>query len=347
MMATAIRWCERGWIPDWVIRLGIRRLCRATARRLTCTPIDELRRVQQRFIEELQAGPVALDVHKANEQHYEVPAEFFVKTLGARRKYSCCYFTHADTDLDAAEEAMLRLYVERGRFADGQDVLELGCGWGSLTLRLAELFPRSRIVGVSNSAPQRQFIEAECRRRALTNVRIVTADMNDFDPGAEFDRVVSIEMFEHMRNYRELLTRIARWLRPDGKLFVHIFVHKEHAYPFETEGDVNWMGKHFFTGGVMPSDDLLLRFQGPLLLEDHWRVGGEHYERTSNAWLANLHRERAAVLEILTQAHGPALAPTMFHRWRMFFLACAELFGYAGGREWFVAHYSFGKSPRV
>jgi len=291
------------------------------------------------FAAELATSPVALDADKANEQHYEVPPEFFELVLGPHLKYSSAYWPEGTRDLGDAERRMLETSCVRAGIENGQDILELGCGWGSLTLHMAQTYPDSRITAVSNSAPQRRFIEA----RAPDNVRVITADMNDFALDERFDRVVSIEMFEHMRNYEELLRRVAGWLQPHGRLFVHVFCHREYAYPFETEGSDNWMGRHFFTGGIMPSFDLLTRFDRDLELEEQWEVDGGHYSQTARAWRKNLEARRSEVLPVLQRTYGPE-APLWYHRWRMFFLACEELFGYQGGTEWMVGHYRF--APR-
>jgi cyclopropane-fatty-acyl-phospholipid synthase len=336
-----IGWAERGLLPDAAIRFGIRRLC---AQRLREECADDAvavsQRVQQR-IDELRAAPVAIHTDAANAQHYELPAHFFELCLGKRLKYSSCYFAIGNETLDEAETAMLSLYCERAQLADGQSILELGCGWGSLTLWMAERFPNSRITAVSNSRSQREFIEGQCISRGLKNVRVITNDVNtlQLEP-SQFDRAVSIEMFEHMRNYETLLGRIARWLRPGGKLFVHIFCHRELLYPFETEGDDNWMGRHFFTGGLMPSADTLLWFQDDLRIERQWRLSGMHYERTANAWLANQDVHREEVMRVMREAYGDGAA-VWNQRWRMFWMACAELFGYRGGNEWMVGHYRF------
>ena len=333
--------CERGLIPDRLTRLGIRRLC---AQRLRDERDREIEPAHERFrqrLEGLRASPIAIETRAANEQHYEVPPRFFELCLGKRLKYSSCFFPRGDETLDAAEERMLELYAERAELADGLDVLELGCGWGSLTLWMAERFPNTRIVAVSNSKPQREFIQAQLKARGLDNVRVVTADVNALElPEGAFDRCVSIEMFEHMRNYETLLARIASWLKPGGKLFVHIFCHRELMYPFETEGDDNWMGRYFFTGGLMPAMDTLLYFQRDLRLEEQWRLSGTHYEKTANAWLANQDANRGEVMRVLEGAYADDAA-RWHQRWRMFWMACAELFGYRDGNEWGVGHYRF------
>ncbi len=335
-MKTAIAAVEAGLVPDVLTRAGIRRLC---AQRLN----DETRDAAARFgalRASIVSGPVAPLPHKANEQHYEVPAAFMALALGPRMKYSCCLYETGRETLAEAEDAMLAMTAARAELADGQDILELGCGWGSLTLWNAERYPNARITAVSNSAPQREHIQAEAARRGLTNVTVLTRDMNDFDIDKRFDRVVSVEMFEHMRNYPELLRRVSTWLKPGGKLFVHIFCHKSLAYPFADERDDDWMARHFFSGGIMPSEGLLLDFQRDLIHEKMWTVDGRHYEKTSNDWLANLDRNKARALEILRETYGSGAA-VRFERWRIFYMACAELFGYADGGEWRVAHYLF------
>ena len=267
-------------------------------------------------------GPIAPLPEKANEQHYELPPEFFTAVLGPHRKYSSCFWRTETASLAEAEAAALDITCERADLSDGQDILELGCDWGSLSLWMAERFRNSRITAVSNSAPQRRFIEAEAAARGLTNLRVITADMNEFASAANrFDRIVSVEMFEHMRNYERLLERIASWLRPSGKLFVHHFCHRQFAYPFETDGDANWMGRHFFTGGLMPSEHLLRHFNRHLTIVGQWRWDGTHYQRTSEAWLANLDARRRDVLPILEATYGRDSSRRWFHRWRMFFLA--------------------------
>ena len=333
---------ERGRIPDVLLRQGIRRLCAQRLREEHAGGLDAQAARFAECINMLRHSPVAICTDAANAQHYELPPAFFELCLGKRLKYSSCYYPHGDESLEQAEEAMLKLYGERAELTDGQQILELGCGWGSLTLWMAERYPRAQITAVSNSNQQREHIEARCRQSGFGNVEVITCDVNRLELKAgQFDRCVSIEMFEHMRNYAILMKRIGGWLRPGGKLFVHIFAHKTLMYPFETEGDDNWMGRHFFTGGLMPASDTLLWFQSTLNIEQRWHVDGTHYQRTANQWLANQDAHREQVMAVLTQAYGHQAAPLWFQRWRMFWMSCAELFGYADGHEWLVAHYRF------
>jgi cyclopropane-fatty-acyl-phospholipid synthase len=332
---------ERGWLPDGLVRIGIRRQCRQRLQTESAGgPAAQDARFQ-RLRQTLGDSAIAVHTDAANRQHYELPPAFFRHCLGPRLKYSACYYPTGRETLAQAEEAMLALYVERAGLADGQDILELGCGWGSLTLYLAERFPQARITAVSNSRAQREFIEARCATQGFGNVRVLTCDVNQLAlDKAAFDRCVSVEMFEHLRNQAQLLGRIAHWLRADGLLFVHIFCHRTLAYPFETQGEDNWMGRHFFTGGLMPSADTLTWLQNDLQLEQRWLLDGTHYARTANQWLSAQDSHRDALMPVLQQTYGAA-APLWFQRWRMFWMACAELFGYAGGSEWLVAHYRF------
>jgi cyclopropane-fatty-acyl-phospholipid synthase len=332
---------DAGWLPDWMIRSGIRR---SLAARLA---EERLLQRKDAFIQALRDSPIALDTSAANAQHYDVPAEFFELILGPSLKYSACLWPPGVSSLAEAEAAMLALTAERAQIQDGQRILELGCGWGSLTLFMAGRFPRSTIVAMSNSTTQRDFIERRAARRGLRNITVVTADMNHFDPLASFDRVVSVEMFEHMRNYPRLLERISRWLSPDGRLFVHVFAHRDYAYPYEARDASDWMAEHFFTGGTMPSADLLPRFSDHVQLEAQWHVSGVEYARTCEAWLRNMDAHRDGVDRIFRETYGAPRALQWRVRWRVFFMACAELFAFNGGREWFVAHYRFAPATQT
>lgn len=337
---------ERDLIPDPLIRTGVRRLVAGRAKAIRTPDEHALEAKIEAMVEELKASPIALATATANEQHYEVPTSFYQLVLGRHLKYSSAFYGPGIETLDDAEAAMLELYLDRAELEDGQEILELGCGWGSLTLLMAERFPSSRITAVSNSATQRQHIEAEAERRGLGNLRILTADLNDLvaeggELDGRFERVVSIEMFEHMRNYQRLMGRIAEWLVPGGKLFVHIFCHHRIPYPFEVRGDWDWMARYFFTGGLMPSADLLLRFQDHLELETRWLLDGTHYQRTSEAWLANMDAHRAEIEPIFAATYGADQQRRWWVWWRVFFISCAELFGYRHGQEWMVAHYLF------
>ncbi len=342
-MKFLIDLAEKGVIPDRFIRFGIRMLDR---RRLA----EEARKESEagengvcRFIQDLRESPIALEVEKPKEQHYELPPAFFQKVLGKRMKYSSCYWSPSVKSLDGAEEAMLALTCERAQVEDGMEVLDLGCGWGSLSFWIAEKHPRCRVLAVSNSVPQGEFIRARTRELALTNLEVMTVDMNRFDPSRRFDRILSVEMFEHMRNWERLLERINGWLNKDGKLFIHIFTHRCFSYLFETGGADNWMGRYFFTAGLMPSDDLLLCFQNHLALEEHWRVKGTHYQKTAEAWLRRMDSQAGEITRLFREVYGPAEIQRWFQRWRIFFMACAELWGFRGGTEWLVSHYRFRK----
>jgi len=328
LLTAGGRLAERAPIPDLLITAGMRRLIAKSDRQLTGKNGDAA------FARDMQAHAIAEHAAAANQQHYELPPEFFALVLGNRRKYSSCLYAFGADSLDEAEEVALSETATHADLHDGQTILELGCGWGSLSLWMAEHFPNARITAVSNSAPQRRYIES----RAPANLRVITADMNDFAIGERFDRIVSVEMFEHMANWRGLLTRARGWLKPDGRLFLHVFAHAQAPYRFDHGDENDWIAQHFFTGGIMPSHNLIRQFPDLFTVETDWRWSGAHYRRTALDWLANFDARQKAIMPILRQVYG-ADAPMWRRRWRMFFLATAEMFGYAGGRVWGVSHY--------
>jgi len=342
---VAINWVEQGRVPDALVRAGIRRLLKERLEEIQADDAAVAADVADHFVTALRDAPVALVPEKANAQHYEVPAAFFEQVLGSHRKYSSCFWPAGIETLDEAEATALAETCERAGLADGQDILELGCGWGSLTLWMAVHLPASRITAVSNSQSQRAHIETEAARRGLANVRVITCDMNEFETDRRFDRIVSVEMFEHLRNWPEMFGRVRRWLKRDGRFFMHVFVHRMTPYAFVERGADDWMSKYFFSGGMMPSDDLALRFQDDLRLKRVWRWDGTHYERTANAWLDNMDARRAQIEPILAATYGAADADLWRMRWRVFFMSCAELFGYQNGQQWWVSHYLF--EPRA
>ncbi len=344
--ATAVNWVEQGLVPDRVIRLGIRRLLKARLVELQSGDVVAVAALTQSFVEALGSAPLALLPEKANEQHYELPAAFFGAVLGAHRKYSSCFWgqgENAARTLAQAEAAALQVTCERAGLVDGQDVLELGCGWGSLSLWMADQFRGSRITALSNSHSQREHIEAQAAQRGLTNLTVITQDINEFDTEQRFDRIVSVEMFEHLRNWPQAFGRVARWLNPEGRFFMHVFAHREAPYAFVERDASDWMSKHFFSGGMMPSDDLALHCQDDLRLLRRWRWDGTHYQRTSEAWLRNMDEQRDALLPLFEQTWGREQAGVWWMRWRLFFMSVAELFGYDEGRQWWVSHYLFEK----
>ena len=340
LLRSLIELVENGHIPDLLTRAGIRLLLLQRLREQAQEGPDQEWQAMMTFVEEMRQSPIALHTQEANEQHYELPPRFFKLVLGPHLKYSCCHFPEGVTELEHAEASMLDLTCERAQLQDGQQILELGCGWGSLSLWMAKHYPNSSILAVSNSRPQREFIESRAQELGLTNLSVQTCDMNDFTTEQHFDRVVSVEMFEHMRNWQSLLERISNWLKPEGKLFIHIFSHRRYAYAFSSEGDSNWMGRYFFTGGIMPSNDLLLYFQKDLLLEQHWVLSGVHYQRTADAWLQMMDSQKGEILQTFRETYGKG-ADIWFQRWRMFFLATSEVWGFRGGNEWLISHYLF------
>jgi cyclopropane-fatty-acyl-phospholipid synthase len=336
---------ENGHLPDSLIRFGIRKLCRERLKEITVADLERRLETRREYIHALRNSPLAVATREANEQHYEVPASFFDLVLGQHKKYSSAHFSSKTLTLDQAEAEALETTMKRAGLKNGQKILELGCGWGSLTLAMARKFPDSSIIALSNSNSQREWIESRAKSENLRNVRILTRNIVEVtdlqEEFGEFDRVVSVEMFEHLRNYELLFSRISKWLKPSGELFVHIFTHRDASYFFETDGEDNWMGRYFFTGGQMPAQDLFLDFQRDLLLVDQWAWSGTHYGETSERWLQNLDHNRDAVLTIFRQTYGEKNAIIWLNRWRIFFMACAELFNFDQGREWGVTHYRF------
>ena len=341
--ALAHELTEKGVVPDVLIRHGIRGLLAKRLVEIGGDDEQDMADRERRFIASMDQAPIALTPEKANEQHYELPAEFFTACLGERLKYSCGYWGPEVQTLEQAENRALQLTCDHADIQNGQDILELGCGWGSLTLWMAEHYPAARITAVSNSSTQRDFILERARQAGISNINIITADMNDFETGQQFDRVVSVEMFEHMRNYRKLYARVASWLKPEGKFFKHIFVHRNSPYAFEDRDASDWMSRYFFTGGTMPSDNLPLFFQDHMAIDKRWRWDGRHYQMTSNAWLERMDASKEALWPVFEDTYGKDFAPIWWRRWRMFYMACAELFGYDNGQQWWVSHYLFSK----
>lgn len=330
---------EKNHIPHFLIRTGIRQFLKSRLQEQQS--LDEQKRNE--FIHNLKQSQIALNTNEANEQHYEVPEEFYKLVLGKNLKYSCGYWLSDNISLTKSESNMLDLYCQRANVKDGMTILDLGCGWGSLTLYLAKRFPNSTITAISNSKSQREYILAKADSLTLKNIQVFTVDINDFSTDQKFDRVISIEMFEHMRNYQLLMQRISQWLKPSGKLFVHIFCHKDFAYPFEVDGKNEWMAKHFFTGGIMPSKNLLRHFQDDLHLNSEWQVNGTHYQKTCEAWLKNLMTHKKQVLRLFEKDMSKEEALKKYCHWKVFFMACAETFGFNSGKEWFVSHYLFSQ----
>jgi len=342
MISKLIELAEKGIIPDYFIRQGIVRNCENRLNNENVSNTEKVSSKKQIWIEQMKESPIALVPEKANEQHYEVPPAFFEKVLGKHLKYSSGYWPDGVNSLDESEESMLELSFERAQLADGDSILELGCGWGSLTCYMASKLPNSKITAVSNSKDQKEHILNRCKNQGLDNIEVITADMNDFETENKYDRVVSIEMFEHMRNYKKLLSKISSWLNDDGKLFIHIFTHQSVVYPFENQGEADWMAREFFSGGMMPSHDLLLHFQDDLIIDDVWSMSGTHYEKTSLAWVNKMDANKDSIMKIFLKTYGDD-AKLWFQRWRIFFMSCEKLFGYNNGSEWGVSHYRFNK----
>ena len=335
-MNAALNIVEAGWVPDVLTRLGIRNLLQKRLANAQAFPDRKASLIQK-----MSQGPLAVASATANQQHYELPANFFKLMLGESMKYSCALYSDGVSTLEEAETAMLNLTINRAGITDGMQILELGCGWGSLTLAMAKKFRKSQILAISNSRDQKLFIDEKAKQNGITNITIMTEDMNNLVISEKFDRIVSVEMFEHMRNYRELFSRIASWLAPEGRLFFHVFCHRNTPYFFSDDSDADWMARHFFTGGVMPSADLPMRIESSLQLDQLWRVNGTNYSHTCRDWLRNLDNNQEKALDILERSDNPTPANIQFNRWRMFVMACQEMFGFRQGQEWFVSHYLF------
>lgn len=334
---------EKDQIPDALIRIGIRKLLKQRLQQERKENSELQQAHLMKLIEELKNSPIAVNTAEANEQHYEVPTKFYQYCLGTNLKYSSGYWKTGVRDIDTSENDMLEITCNRAELKDGQDILELGCGWGSLSLYMAKKYPNSRITAISNSKTQKLHIDKQAQNRGISNLNVITVNINDFSIDKTFDRVVSVEMFEHMRNYRKLMKMVADRLNPEGKLFVHIFTHKDLAYKFEVIDETDWMSRYFFTGGIMPSDDLLLYFNEDLSIEQHWHVNGLHYSKTSEAWLKNMDKHKAEIMPLFQDTYGKDQAVKWWVYWRIFYMACAELWGYNNGEEWIVSHYLFTK----
>lgn len=341
---------EKNLLPDFAIRLGARVITRARYKEITQVEVAAHRQRFMAYVEELKNQPIAVNTQDANVQHYEQPTSFFKEVLGKQMKYSCGYwkeevpFAQLKEHLDASEEDMLSLTCQRAKLMDGQKILELGCGWGSLSLYMAKEFPTAQIVAVSNSATQKAYIDAQAKERHLENLTVITEDINTFDLSEKFHRVVSVEMFEHMRNYEKLMEKVSKWLLPKGLLFVHIFTHEKTPYSYEVRSDNDWMTKYFFSGGTMPSQDLLHYFAKGFSLENQWALSGKHYQKTLEAWLQKMDEKKEILLPRMEKDMGKEAALKWWVYWRVFFMASAEFFGYKDGQEWYVSHYLFERN---
>ena len=343
MLNYLIKLAENGTLPDFLIKKGIKNLCNERLKWAELIGPDKLQEHNQDWINQLKESPIALVPEKANEQHYELPPSFFDIVLGENLKYSSGYWPSDKTNFDESEVEMLKITCKRAELEDNLSVLELGCGWGSLTCFMAQKFPNSKITAVSNSKDQKKHIESRCKKMNLTNIEVITCDMNNFDIDKKFDRVVSVEMFEHMRNYGILLKNISKFLKDNGKLFVHIFTHHTMMYPYVDNGAGDWMAREFFSGGQMPSHNLLLNFQEDLKIEKTWKINGTHYSKTSYAWLNKMDKNKKEIIKIFNKTYGEENSKMWFQRWRIFFLSCAVMFGMKKGSEWGVSHYRFKK----
>ena len=340
---------ERGWLSDSLIRKGIRTLLQQRLNELNQTyqgPEESQKKVFQQFVEEVSSSPIAVSTSEANQQHYEVPSSFFQWVLGTHLKYSSALWDKGASTLTEAEENMLDTVCQRAKIEDGMNILDLGCGWGSLSLWMARKFPNSQILGISNSQSQQDFIKSRCKDLDISNLKLEKCDINDFKTTKTWDRIVSIEMLEHVRNHRGLFKSMKEWVTPTGLMFIHVFCHHRYPYLFEDQGDHNWMGRYFFTGGMMPSCNYLTDCQDHWKIQDKWTVNGTNYQKTADAWLANTDARKQDIIPLFSKVYGDQDAQKWFHRWRLFFLACSELFGYKNGKEWLVGHYLFGSQDK-
>lgn len=338
------RLIEKGLLPDSLIRFGIRNMLKLKLKEESMPDLEAEQMKLSSFVEELKNSPIAIKTNTANKQHYELPTEFFELVLGPNLKYSSGLWRSGQDTLAASEVNMLELYCQRADLQEGQEILDLGCGWGSFSIYAAKKYPRAKVTAVSNSKTQKEFIDKKKLELGVENLEVITANVIEFDTERQFDRVVSIEMFEHMKNYRKLLHKVSKWLKEEGLLFIHIFSHMKYAYHYENKDGTDWLTEHFFTGGTMPSDDLLLYFQEDVNIQKNWRVSGQHYEKTANAWLKNMDDQRDRIMPIMEETYGRKQAFKWFNYWRLFFLACAELWGYEKGSQWIVSHYLFSKA---
>lgn len=346
LVKNFIKVLENGYMPDPITRLGIRSLVKQRLNESSKNTANDPQYLKN-YAQKLKQSPLAIMTDTANKQHYEVPTDFYNLSLGRHKKYSSCYWDQNTKTLEEAEQKALDLSIEHAGVVDGMRVLELGCGWGSLSLELAKRFPHSAITAVSNSKTQKAYIDHQASERGLTNLTVLTRDLgleSNYDFGAEkFDRVMSIEMMEHLRNYELFFKKVAPSIKEDGKFFIHIFTHKNAPYFFETEGEDNWMGKYFFSGGQMPARDLFDEFNNDLIVEKKWDWNGDHYSKTLEAWLDNTDQEKTRVLSMFKKTYGEGAEVIWYNRWRVFFMSCSELFKYNKGEEWGVTHYLMSK----
>ncbi|KAL5698637.1 hypothetical protein ACHQM5_029648 [Ranunculus cassubicifolius] len=334
---------ERNLLPDLIIRRLTRLLLSSRLRSGYKSESQEQLADLISFAHSLKEMPIAIQTDIPKAQHYELPTEFFNLVLGNHMKYSCCYFADSSKTLEEAEKAMLDLYCERAQIQDGHTVLDVGCGWGSLSLYIAQKYSNCKVTGICNSTTQKDFIDGQCKERGLQNVEIIVGDISTYEMDASFDRVFSIEMFEHMKNYKELLKKISKWMKPESLLFVHHFCHKAFAYHFEDTNEDDWITRYFFTGGTMPSANLLLYFQDDVSIVNHWLVNGKHYAQTSEEWLKRMDQNLTVIKPIMETTYGKDSATKWTAYWRTFFISVAELFGYNNGEEWMVVHFLFKK----